>query len=137
MCRKKKYLLLIFVFALVLTLILIYFLPTSIGKSVDPLNVHHIYVFDGNTGVGFTINDLDDISCIVNNVKSAKLRKTKFSLIYEGYCLKVDYLNDYDENIIPTFIINSKSTIRRDPFFYETNDELCFDYIKDLEEKLE
>ena len=31
---------------------------------------------------------------------------------------------------------NGKDTIRKDPFFYKCNDELCFEYIKKLESEL-
>ena len=31
--------------------------------------------------------------------------------------------------------INSSNTIRKDPFFYRCDGDLCFDYLKELEEK--
>ena len=31
--------------------------------------------------------------------------------------------------------INSSNTIRKDPFFYRCDGNLCFDYLKELEEK--
>jgi hypothetical protein len=36
---------------------------------------------------------------------------------------------------IDSFIINSTDTIRDDPFFYCGNGDLCFDYLKELEDK--
>ena len=52
-----------------------------------------------------------------------------------GYCFKIKYIDSNDKTLL-SFILNSKDTIRKDPFFYKCNDELCFEYIKKLESEL-
>lgn len=42
--------------------------PKTFGKGVDPENVDHINVFDGNTGEGFTVDNAEDIKYIVENI---------------------------------------------------------------------
>lgn len=36
-----------------------YFTPKRFGKNVNPSDVDHINVFDGNTGMGFTVEDAE------------------------------------------------------------------------------
>ena len=36
-------------------------IPKTFGKNVNPSDVDHINVFDGNTGVGFIIDSPEDI----------------------------------------------------------------------------
>lgn len=36
---------------------------------------------------------------------------------------------------IESFIINGVHTIRKDPFFYHSDGDLCYDYLKGLEDK--
>lgn len=131
--KRKLLVILSILVVLSATFILFRFTPKTFGKNLSYEKVDHIYVFDGNTGIGFTIKNPDEIKYIVENVQGITMKKTGFSLFYEGYCLNVSYLNQNGKKIIPEFIINSESTIRKDPFFYACDGGLCFDYIKELE----
>ena len=52
-----------------------YFTPKIFSKNVNPSDVNHIEVFDSNTGVGFTIDNPEDIKYIVENIQSYKMKK--------------------------------------------------------------
>lgn len=104
------------------------------GNNVNPSEVDHINVFDGNTGTGFTITNLEDIKYIVENIQNHPMKKDGISLDTTGYSFKISYIDSNDKDIIPVFILNSDNTIRKDPFFYFCNGGLCFDYIKKCEE---
>ena len=95
----------------------------------------NLYVFDGNNGKEFTINNRNDVEYIVNNIKNNKVKINSLSLSYMGYGLKIKYMDSNNKTLL-SFILNSKQTIRKDPFFYKSNDELCFEYIKKLESEL-
>ena len=95
-----------------------YFTPKTFGKNVNPSDVNHIEVFDGNTGVGFTIDNSEDIRYIVENIQSHQMKKDGFSFGKMGYGLKITYIDDNDKAIISEIILNSNDTIRKDPFFY-------------------
>lgn len=109
-------------------------MPKTFGKNVDPSEVDHINVFDGNTGTGFTITNPDDIKYIVENIQSHSMKKAGISLGRMGYSFKIRYIDSNDKDVIPVFTLNSDDTIRKDPFFYVCNGGLCFDYIKECEE---
>ena len=49
-----------------------------------------------------------------------------------GYGLKIKYIGSNGKTLL-SFTHNSKDTIRKDPFFYKCNDELCFEFIKKIE----
>lgn len=114
-----------------------YFTPKTFGKNVNPSDVDHIDVFDGNTGVGFTIDNPEDIQYIVGNIQSYQMKKDGVSLGRMGYGFKITYVDDNDKAVIPEFILDGDHTIRKDPFFYRCEGGLCFDYIKEIESKIE
>lgn len=114
-----------------------YFTPKRFGKNVNPSDVDHINVFDGNTGVGFTIDDPEDIQYIVENIQNYQMKKDGVSLGKVGYNFKITYVDGNDKAIIPEIILNSDDTIRKDPFFYRCDGGLCFDYIKEIESRTE
>ena len=105
-----------------------YFMPKTFGLNVNSSEVDHINVFDGNTGTGFTITSPEDIRYIV--------KKDGIALGRMGYALKISYIDENDKDVIPVFILNSDTTIRKKPFFYVCDGGLCFDYIKNLEPDL-
>ncbi len=109
-----------------------YFMPNTFGRNVDPSDVDHIEVFDGNTGVGFTIDDPEDIKYIVENIQSHQMKKDGISFDKTGYSLKITCVDANNKAVIPEIIINSDNTIRKDPFFYRCYGGLCFDYIKEM-----
>lgn len=132
---KKKIIFTIIVFLfLIIFAVCFYLIPKTFGKNVRPSEVDHINVFDGNTGIEFIITNPKDIKYIVENIQSHSMKKTGISLGRMGYGLKITYIDENDKDIIPVFILNSDDTIRKDPFFYECDGGLCFDYIKDCEQ---
>lgn len=69
---KKKLTIAVSIFGvLIIVFAVYYFTPKIFGKGVDPLNVDHINVFDGNTGVGFTVDNSEDIQYIIENIQSS------------------------------------------------------------------
>lgn len=135
-CMKKELRILVILIAVLLVgTVGYYFMPKKFGKNVNPSEVDHINVFDGNTGTGFTITDSEDIEYIVANIQGISMKRDGISLGRMGYSFKISYINSNDKDIIPVFILNSDNTICKDPFFYRCDGGLCFDYLKACEEK--
>ena len=136
MSMKKKVVIPVIAMLVLISLAAIfYFTPKTFGKNVNPSDVNHIEVFDGNTGVGFTIDNPEDIKYIVENIQSHQMKKDEISFGKMGYGLKITCVDDNDKAIIPEIILNSDDTIRKDPFFYKCDGGLCFDYIKEIESR--
>ena len=133
---KKKLL----IMAIIIAILLLgtagyFFMPKIFGKNVNPAEVDHINVFDGNTGTSFTITDSEDIEYVVTNIQSISMKRDGISLGRTGHSFKISYININGKEVIPAFILNSNNTIRKDPFFYRCDGGLCFDYLKACEEK--
>ena len=109
-------------------------MPTTFLSKVTPSDIKSISVFDGNTGESFDLSDRDEIRYVVENIQNTKMKKDTLSIGYTGYNFRISF---FDENgkEIERFIINSSNTIRKDPFFYRCDGDLCFDYLKELEEE--
>lgn len=132
---KKKILVpLVVVLLIVVSIVVIYFIPKTFGKGINPSDVDHIEVFDGSTGIGFTVSNPDEIEFIVTNIQSQSMKKDGISLGRMGYLFAIEYVDENDKSIVPRFIINSESIIRKDPFFYSCEGGLCVDYLKAIEE---
>lgn len=135
---KKKFVIPVIAMVILIVLAtLLYFTPKTFGKNVEPSDVNHIEVFDGNTGVGFVIDNQEDIQYIVENIQSHQMKKDGISFGRMGYGLKLIFIDNNDKAIIPEIILNSDDTIRKDPFFYRCDGGLCFDYIKEIESRME
>lgn len=132
--KKKIVIPIVVIVILIVFAVVYYFMPKTFGKNVNPSEVDHINVFDGNTGTGFTITNPEDIKYIVENIQSHSMKKDGISLGRMGYGLKISYIDSNDKDVIPVFTLNSDDTIRKDPFFYICDGGLCFDYIKECEE---
>lgn len=132
--RSKVVVSVILVFAVIAAVY--YFTPKTFGKGVNPSSVDHINVFDGNTGRGFTVDNAEDVKYIVENIQSKPMRRSGISLGRMGYRFSVEFVDQNDRAIIPIFIINGDHTIRKDPFFYHSDGELCSDYLTELENKM-
>lgn len=130
---NKKTLGLVIVLIALATGILWYIYPKTF-IDVNYNDVLKIDVMDGNTGVNFTITKQGDIKHIVENIKAIPMKKEGLSIFNMGYGLELRFFG-VDENELDSFIINSNDVIRKDPFFYSGNKELCFYYIKSLERK--
>jgi hypothetical protein len=61
------------------------------------------------------------------------MTREKVSVGYTGYSFRMNFYDNSGKEI-DSFIINSTTTIRDDPFFYRCNGDLCFDYLKELED---
>ncbi len=135
---KKKVTIVVIVVLILISLAAIFsFIPKTFGKNVNPSDVDHIEVFDDNTGVGFTIDDPQDIKYIVENIQSHQVKKDGFSFDKTGYGFKITFVDANNKAVIPEIILNSDNTIRKDPFFYRCDGGLCFDYIKEIESRIE
>ena len=133
--KKKILILVIIIVVLLLGVVGYYFMPKTFGKNVNPSEVYHINVFDGNTGTDFTITDSEDIKYVVANIQGISMKKDGISLGRKGYSFRISYADSNDKDVIPVFILNSDNTIRKDPFFYVCEGGLCFDFLKECEEK--
>ena len=112
-----------------------YLSPVYFLHGVDVDDICVIDVFNGSTGQSFIINDFDEIAHISDNIKIAEMKRDKLSLGHDGNSFYLTFKNS-DGKVLDEFIINSKSTIRDDPFFYKCEYfDLCFDYLKALEAK--
>ena len=77
---KKKVIIPVIAMLILISLAaLFYFTPKTFGKNVNPSDVNHIEVFDGNTGVGFTIDNPEDIKYIIENIQSHQMKKDGIS----------------------------------------------------------
>ena len=84
--KKKLRILVILIAVLLVGTVGYYFMPKKFGKNVNPSEVDHINVFDGNTGTGFTITDSEDIEYIVANIQGISMKRDGISLGRMGYC---------------------------------------------------
>lgn len=135
--KKTKKMLSLFLAAILLfcaALALYYFSPRTFLKGVSPNDISEIKVFDGTNGKSFSIKDSKEIEKIISAIQSVQMKRGKISVGYSGFSLALTFLNK-NEKVIDGFIINGDSFIRDDPFFYEGNSSLGFDYLKELELK--
>jgi len=108
--------------------------PVHFLDSVNADDVLRVEVFNGNSGVYFTVENKKDISYIVSNIQNLSMKRDKVSLGYMGTLFKLKFY-DVSGKKIDEFIVNNYDTIRKDPFFYkDTTGNLCVDYLKGLEE---
>ena len=136
MKTKQKISLIIIVIVITATAILLiwYFSPKIFLGGVEPSDIKSISVFDGNTGKGFDISDTGEIRYIVENIRGNKMKRDNVSIGYTGWSFHVIFFDEAGKEM-ENFIINSVNTIRKDPFFYRCDGDLCFDYLKELEAK--
>ena len=99
--KKELRILVILIAVLLVGTVGYYFMPKKFGKNVNPSEVDHINVFDGNTGTGFTITDSEDIEYIVANIQDISMKRDGISLGRTGYSFKISYINSNDKDIIP------------------------------------
>ncbi|MCQ2565598.1 MAG: hypothetical protein MJ194_01940, partial [Clostridia bacterium] len=83
--EKKKMFSVIVILAVIVCSAGYYFMPETFGKNVEPSEVDHINVFDGNTGTGFSITDPEEIKYIVGNIQNHSMKKAGISLGRMGY----------------------------------------------------
>ena len=132
--RKRRFIFLAAVSVLLLAALFWWATPVTFLEGVPADKVTSIEVFDGGTGIGFTVVAPEDIQYIVSNLQQASMQREKLSLGYMGTRFR---LTLYDDSGVPleTLIVNSANTIRKDPFFYRDPDaSLCLDYLVSLED---
>ena len=134
MKHKKIRFIIATVFVLIVALAIWYFIPTTFLSKVNPSDIKSISVFDGNTGERFDFSNADEIHYVVENIQNTKMKKDTLSIGYTGFRFRISFF-DRNGKEIESFIINTSNTIRKDPFFYRCDGNLCFDYLKELEEK--
>ena len=110
-----------------------YSIPKSFLNGLDVSEVASISVFDGNTGKDFIIEDFREIKQIIESIQESEMKRDNISVGYMGYGFRMRFMGK-NEKVIDSFIINSPDTIRDDPFFYQCDGSLCFDYLKELED---
>ena len=109
------------------------FSPKAFLSGVEVSDVKSISVFDGNTGKEFIIESSEEIGQIVESIQKVRMKRDNISIGNMGYGFKIQF-TDKNGKVIDSFIINSADTIRDDPFFYRCDGNLCYDYIKELED---
>ena len=134
MKHKKIRFIIATVFVLIVALAIWYFIPTTFLSKVNPSDIKSISVFDGNTGERFDFSNADEIHYVVENIQNTKMKKDTLSIGYTGFRFRISFF-DRNGKEIESFIINTSNTIRKDPFFYRCDGNLCFDYLKELAEK--
>lgn len=134
--RNKIGIILLSLLAICVVLFVIWYnTPTKLA-DIDKDDVTSVYIFDGTQGKGLEIfSDDDDFARIIDNLNSVSLKPTKPSLGYMGYRLRVEIFTGSRDDSRPakTFIINSETVVRMDPFFYEVIDgKLDFQFLQEL-----
>ena len=132
--RKRRFIFLEAVSVLLLAALFWWATPVTFLEGIPADKVTSIEVFDGGTGIGFTVVAPEDIQYIVSNLQQASMQREKLSLGYMGTRFRLTF---YDDSGVPleTLIVNSANTIRKDPFFYRDPDaSLCLDYLVSLED---
>lgn len=126
-----KKLLAVLVFGVILGVIW-WNVPKRFLKNVKPENVEKILVFNGNNGHEFTVSDPAEIEEFISSVSRVKLQKMKISLGF-GYAFRVRVV--IRSELLPrsySFMINSSSLIRKDPFFwYDISESLPFEWLQE------
>ena len=112
-----------------------YFSPTTFLNGHSPQDVGCIVVFNGSTGIRFTISDVTEVETVVENLKSVTAKRDGISVNYDGFAYQLTIM-DAKGKTVDTLIVNGADSLRRDPFFYEiTNGSLCYELLHTLEIK--
>lgn len=107
--------------------------PVSLMTNVNPEDISCIEMTGGNTGGIFWITDTNTIVSIVTNIQNTPLKKSRISIMYSGAVFDLSF-KDSQGNIVYNLIVNSNSTIRKDPFFYhDSTESICIDLLEKLE----
>lgn len=109
--------------------------PVTFLEDVNPVDVSYIFVFNGNTGNSFRVENGEDIAYIVTNIQSIEMRKEKRSANVDGFLFSLSFYGQNGE-LIDAFIVN-EGKLRDDPFFYTFEEgTLCTDKLWALEKGL-
>ncbi|MBR6402876.1 MAG: TlpA family protein disulfide reductase [Eubacterium sp.] len=120
------------VLVIIATLLVIIFSPKKFFGNVDSYDVTNVIVYDGETGKEFNINQADNIQFIVDNLKGIKAYRSKLGVGSSAEGLKVSLKTD--DTLLGEVIITGSDSLRDNLFVYKTDNFICYDYIKDIEE---
>ncbi len=135
---KKKIIVLIILFALVVCGLGWWFFPVRFLSGIEPGDVVTIQVMNGNNGDEFEIADPDDISHVVNAIKQITFQKDYFASDIP-YWYQLTFIDGNGEEIESFAIQNSrflqKDITHNQAFFYRCDEELsvALDYLESLE----
>lgn len=133
MKRKSKY---ISVILLLFALLIWYFSPTSFLRTIESANVHSIHVFDATNGTRFEIQDEKDISYVITQIQNKSFEKEEVSLFQKGGRWYILSFRDPTGKEIRNLTVNSDKMIRKDPFFYYTEEDMeILDLLREREEQ--
>lgn len=121
--------------ALVIILIILGILlwyKTPVGVlNINPQEVSEIRIFDGRTGKGTEIVEEAAVDYFVNHLNTLRMKRRGWSLGNMGYGFRVTI--DTKNGKQTTFIVNSATDVRRDPFFYDIEEgEIDYAFITAL-----
>ncbi len=136
--KKKIFMIILIVIILAVAeaVILWWIAPKAFLKNQTTEDIQSIKVFDGSTGKQFEITDSESIARIVSSIQGVKFKKSGISENYEGFSFSMTFFDNSGKEI-DSFIVNSDSQIRKDPFFYETEGNMnIFDFLKELENNI-
>ena len=95
---RRKQIVIILAIAIVIIGIYIWFKIPINMIGINPEEIMEIFIFDGNTGTSVHIISKEDISHIIENLNTIKLKREKLSSRYVGYSFKTTlYGNDGEE----------------------------------------
>lgn len=137
---KKKSAVIVTVSVIVMLVFLSVWLKAStiFLHSVNARGVSVIRVRDGNNGEVFEITDKESIRYIVESIQGQRFKKDRVSLGYTGTWFHLSFCNER-EDVISQFFINSADTVRKEPFFYKTEEgalQNIIDYLERIEEEI-
>ena len=132
---KRIWLVLLFLLLLCLLSFIIWFNSPKKLLDIDKTEVVSIHIFDRTQGKGTEITSTDDITHIIDNLSSIEIKPRKPSLGYMGYRFRVEVFTktSNSSSATETFIINSETDVRIDPFFYDVvSGEIDFQFLQQL-----
>ena len=132
---KRIWLGLLFLLLLCLLSFIIWFNSPKKLLDIDKTEVVSIHIFDGTQGKGTEITSTDHITHIIDNLSYIEIKPRKPSLGYMGYRFRVEVFTktSNSSSATETFIINSETDVRIDPFFYDVvSGEIDFQFLQQL-----
>ena len=112
---KHKLIIIGLAIVFVLGLFIWYNIPVRFLSGADSEEIREIYIFNGNTGQGFIVNEPERIEAIVRNISASKFKRTEVALGKMGYKYELTF---FFGNKSEELIINSPTTIRKGAFYY-------------------
>lgn len=112
-----------------------YFTSKTFLKDIDANEIKTISVFNGSTGKRFDIDKEEEIEYIVNNIQGIEMERGGISSYTDGFSYQLSF-EDKNGDVVDNLIVNGTHTLRKDPFFYNTQDGgICYGYLQALEFK--